>query len=349
MSNPYQLTYHGQVYQPVNATDPNYIQADPFTGIPSPNKRLSFPKSNTITLGPRKVSFQINTLGNTVHNYSSINYTDIIALSEYWADWGFSYTTTEGEIHVISVTIPFDTIAQTDFDITLFSSEQWELIPTQKQNNITNKAFVDAAGNNWYLPGWAKLSLDIATKNQLTSVPLPPSGVITGSYGNFFLTQANIMLQMIRGGVKGTYSYGQTLKRTACVDVNNIGNAFQTQADINYQQSVVTMGTPSFVMSTNDMKNNYIAIPQQIQQQMLPSFSKKITDPVYDQYDIFSIGGWLTKAPTIQSISKNKVVYQQEFEWDEWLTYLYNVNNFSFANYPYITSNNPNGGFVFYP
>lgn len=338
---PSQITYNSNgVHLTQNPGDANYIQSDPFMGLSSPSKGLSFPSATTITLAPRTVSFQINTLGNSTHIYQSVLYEDIIALSLYFADWGFSYNTQEGAVHKITVTVPWDTISFSDFDESEFTSEQWEIIPKEVTRPLTNCGLFDSNGYGYFLPQVFKTAIDLAYKNNTATISAPAGVSFTGTLASF-LPQANLILQMKRAGIQGTPSGTQVVKRTACVDINNVNDAFDTIADVNYRNAIVEYGTPNLIYSTTDLYNAY-PIPDAVQVKLLPSYRKQITVGSTDQYNIFTYAGWRVQAPQIQFITRNKMVFQQLFEWDEWMQYLFFFVDASPANFPLVNTN-PSG------
>lgn len=339
---PNQVTYHGPggpITQ--NPGDANYIQQDPFINVASPIKQIPFPMTDTIKLSGRDVDFSVTTLGNTIHPYSSILYSDIQNLSLYFADWGFKYHVKEGPLHTITVTVPFDTISQTDFTETLFTAEQWEIVPKQTTRAITSAPLYDINGTPYYLPQVYKVAIELAYQNKTATITLPPA-TITNAQTAGYVAQANLILQLRRAGIQGTYSFTQTLKRTACVDFNNINGAFETLADIQYRNSIVQNGSPNPIFATSDIIQKY-AIPPSTQVQMLPSYIKQITVGSVDQIQLFAFAGWVVKAPVVQSITKNKLVYQQELEWDEWLQYQNYIVNADSNIWGPTISTNPNG------
>lgn len=323
-----------------NPGDANYIQSDPFLGLASPVKGLPFPDVTNIILHARKVAFQINTLGNTIHRYSSIFYSDIVALSLYFADWGFSYNTTEGAVHAFDVTIPWDTIAFTDFNESLFTSEQWEIMPRQVVRSLNNSGLFDSNGVTYFLPQIFKTAIELALKNNVSTIALPDGVAMTGTLASF-IPQANLILQLRRAGIQGNAISAQTIKRTACVDINNVNGAFESVADIQYQNDVEEFGCPNLIYSSTDLAIKY-PIPQTVIDRLLPSYSKTISVGSVDQISIKSFAGWMVHPPQVIFVTKNKMVFQQLFEWDEWLQYNYFFVNNDAVHYPLVNTN-PSG------
>lgn len=301
-----------------------YKQADPFAGLPSPNKGLIFPTSNNIHLQQRKVSYQMSTLGQTTHVYTSPSYGDIQSLANYFADWSCNYEIQEGPIHTFTVTCPWDTMTGADFYVSLYASEQWELVPTMDVkpllvNGLLRYPFSSptSTGNYTILPDTVKIAVQRALDNK-TSINL------SGSSFSSFADVANQTLAYLRGGIEGVPTYTQTLKRTAVVDKNNRNNAFNLAAD----QTRITLnnqGTVNYIMSTQDLIKNYFIPNDTVGKLMNRSYSKNITISSVDPYTYTVYAGWLIKPPTFQFITRNKVQITQEFVWNEWAQGLYYI------------------------
>lgn len=344
------ITYYvgNQVYS-VNVGNANYIQQDPFLTLTSPNKGLSFPYSTTITLSSRRVNYQPTTLGTTTHVYYSPQYQDIIGLSNYFADWGCAYDTTEGPTHVISVQIPWDTISGEDFTVSQFASEQWELVPNTEQksiivNGLLTNPFVQPSVQNNYVafPDVLKVGIQTAFENKQSIITIPATS--TGSAAQLapFLPYAQQVLNYMRGGIEGVPSYTQTLKRTAVIDSRNSNGAFQTAAD-NQRNSLNANGSVNFILSTADLQNQY-EVQNAVMPFMYPSYRKQITITGLEPAQYYSYAGWLVKPPLFQFITRNKVQLTQEFIWNEWIGGLYYINS-SPNSFPLVVSpsNSPSG------
>ncbi len=334
---------NGSVVQ--NRTDGNYLLSDPFVSLSSPNLGLSFPNSTHIRLAPRNADFSPTTLGNTKHVYTSPYSSDIIQLARYFADWSCAYKTIEGSLYVIEVDVPWDTITNTDFNISEFVSEQWEIIPSSNVkplavNGILTNPFnpPNFIGNYVILPDILKIAVQQAYDNKF-AFTLPTT--ITGSLSSF-IPYAQQILNYMRGGVEGVPSFTQTLKRTAIVDVRNVNRAFQKSVDFQ-RASLNAEGTINYMLSTNDLINGY-SVQSSTAQMLNPSYSKKITITGIEPTQYYAYAGWLITPPTAKFITPNKVQYEQLFTWDEYLGGLYyihsNPNQFQLAA---SAASNPNG------
>jgi len=344
------ITYYQNGQTPIqfNAQTENYIQQDPFLTLTSPFKGLSFPNSPNIVLGPRRVNFQFNTLGNTTHPYVSPNYQDIIDLSNYFADWDCAYDTQEGEIHQIIVQVPWDTISNSDFNISLYASEQWELIPNRDIKSVVASGIIcnpfaspTIAGNYVVLPDVMKIAVERAYENKNTVLTLPPGSPASSAS---FLPYANLTLNLLRGGIEGVPSVTHTLKRTAVIDNRNSNGAFQTAADTE-RAFINANGTVNYIQSTPDLITDY-SIPSSVSAFMTPSYMKYISIAGIDSFQFAVTAGWRVSPPTYQFISKNKVQLTQLFEWNEYVYGLYYIISPQ-SHFPlvYAPSSNPNGYF----
>ena len=310
-----------------------YAQVDPFQLLLSPNKALSFPKSSAIVLQPRSVSFTPNALGVTQHIYSSPNYADIVALANYFADWACSYTIQEGPVHVITVSAPWDTIAEEDFTISPYAAEQFELVPNQGTKSLL---YTGVMAN----PFWP-----ITTPGNLVPLPIAVQGAITNALANnqpgftmptgsaSLLTasaacaaEAQQVFQYMKAGIEGVPSYTQTLKRTAVIDVNNASGAFQTEVD-DYTRLMQTSGSYNYVMSTPNMLRAYAIPANTVAKFMQPSFSMKYGIVGVDAFVYNVYAGWLVKPPVVMFIGRNKLQVTQEFVWDAWASGLYFIGS----------------------
>ena len=312
----------------------NYSQVNPFANVLSPNKALSFPDSlGTIVEGPRTVSYAANTLGSTTHTYTSPLQDDIINLANYFADWGFSYTIEEGPIYKMTVVTPFDDITNEDFNVSEFSTEQWEITPVAGSKNLiysgllSNPFSPPTVTNNYtVLPLPLQSAVQLAAKNGAQYLNI--TGSLTTAQQILYapyIPIANQILMYLKIGIEGIPQYTQTLKRTAVIDVANTNNAFNTAAD-EVQKSLGSQGTINYLLATSDMTSNY-PIPSTVIDFMLPSYSKILgvinIDPI--QYVVYA--GWLVKPASIQFLGRNKISLQQEFVWDEWAASLYYIKS----------------------
>ena len=312
-----------------NRGDTNYIQNDPFRSLTSPNLRYTFPTSNAILLQPRVVNFQPNTLGNTTHIYTSPVYDDIISLAAYFGDWSCAYKITEGPVHTIQVEIPWDTIANEDFWISDFASEQWELVPNQDMKSLMYSgllanSFVSPSvpGNLVILPDTYKAGVQKQFENKYAYFAAPTGSSVPSAS---MIPYAQQTLNYLRFGVEGVPSYTQTLRRTAVIDERNSNNAFQTAIDAQLAGFRKTTGTTNFVMSTPGLQRYYSIPADTVAKFMLPSYSKLISIQAYDATAYHVYAGWLIKPPTFQFITRNKIQITQEFIWNEWLQSLYYI------------------------
>jgi hypothetical protein len=318
-----QISYYQNGLSAIEPTA--YIPQDPFKSLPSPVRGLSFPTSQLIKLSARKVSYQISTLGQTTHVYTSTIYDDITALADYFADWSCNYEIVEGAIHTITVTAPWDTITSEDFYVSLFATEQWELVPTMDTKplyaqGLLNNSFKypNAAGNYVVLPVPLQLAVQKSIENKSII------NITSGSY-TVFNKQAQQIQQYIRMGVEGVPSYTQTLKRTAVVDKNNRNDAFNSIGDATYNQ-LNSQGTVNYLLSSNSLINTYGIPIDTVGKFMNKSYMKK-SNPTIDVFPWTTYAGWLIKPPTFQFISRNKVQLTQEFIWNEYLDGIYYIES----------------------
>jgi len=313
-----------------------YKQPDPFVGLPSPNKGLSFPNSIDIRLSARKVSYSMSTLGQTTHTYTSPSYNDMVSLANYFADWSCNYEISEGPTHTFVVTCPWDTMTNSDFFVSLYASEQWELTPTMNVkpllvNGLLRDQFSSptVTGNYVVLPDVLKIAVQRALDNK-TSLNIPSSSAYIS-----FKDTANQTLAYLRGGIEGAASFTQTLKRSAVVDKNNRNNAFALAADIT-RIHLNQQGTVNYIMSTKDLISNYFIPTDTVGRLMNGSYCKEITLSSADPFLCRVWAGWLIKPPTFQFITRNKVQITQEFEWNEYpdgMYYVYsNPTDFGFPD-----------------
>jgi hypothetical protein len=318
-----QITYHQNnlTYTEQSAN----IQADPFKNLPSPNLGLSFPVSNVLKLTARKVSFQITTLGQTTQTYTSPLYADMTALANYFSDWSCNYDIQEGPVHTFTATAPWDTMTGADFNISLYASEQWELLPTMDikplyaNGTLANPFLPPTVGGNYII---LPVPVQLAVQNSIENKTI--INITSGSYVPWN-SVANQIQQYIRMGVEGVPSYTQTLKRTAVIDRNNSNNAFQlaadaTRSDLNYQ------GTVNYILSTKDMIAQY-SIPHNTVAKFLNNSYSKLSNPNIDVFRWKTYAGWLVKPPTFNFISRNKVQLTQEFVWNEYLSGIYYIES----------------------
>jgi hypothetical protein len=335
----------GQTNQ--NYTDGNFIQADPFRFLVSPNKGLGFPSSTYIKLAARTTEFSPTTLGNAKHIYTSILYEDIIALANYFADWSCHYKINEGSLLSIEVDIPWDTIAETDFTVSEFVSEQWEIVPAEDVkslavNGILANPFLtpSATGNYIVLPDVLKIAVQNAYDNKY-AFTIPASGSAATALVPF-LPYCQQILNYMRGGVEGVPSVTQTLKRTAIVDRRNSNRAFQKAVDFE-RQSLNAQGSINFLVSTSDLVNGY-SVLDSTATLLNPSYCKQITVTGLEANKYYAYAGWRVHPPTFKFITPNKVQLEQHFQWNEYLAGLYYIKS-SPGQFPLVASvsNNPSG------
>jgi hypothetical protein len=319
------LTIHSDNGTP-NVSAINSNQADPFANLPSPNQGYPFPTSPLIKLSARKVSYQIATLGQTTHVYTSPSYNDMIDLADYFADWSCNYEIQEGPVHTFTVTAPWDTMTSQDFYVSLYATEQWELVPTQDTKDLlVNGLLEDPFTTKYYTipPVQVQLAIQRALENK-TGINL---GATTGSFSSSYAPWQGVAQQLLnykRRGVEAVPSFGQTLKRSAVIDNRNSNGAFQSIAD-NTRNQINAQGTTNYIMSTQDMMKEY-AIPRDtVAAFMLPSYRKQLNVAGVDPFVATVYAGWLVKPPTFQFITRNKVQLTQEFVWNEWLGGMYYI------------------------
>jgi hypothetical protein len=312
-----------------------FNQADPFRTRLSPYKKLAFPTSTYITLQARTANYTPNTLGTTQHIYSTPNYGDIKDLSDYFADWGCSYSVQEGPIHTITIQAPWDTISSTDWDVSLYASEQWEIVPQVGTKNLFYNgllynpfALPTATGNYITLPLGLQAAVSVAAKNGNTYLNLTGSSLSNAQKAAYapFVPWANYMLMYNKMGIEGVPSYTQLLKRTAVIDKNNLNQAFQGLAD-QTRVSINSQGSVNYICSTKDLIRNYAIPSDTVGQFLLPSYSKGVGVISVDPTVYIAYAGWLIKPPTLQFIGRNKVQLTQEFLWDEWAQGLYYISS----------------------
>ena len=324
-ANSLNIVYSGGL----NYTDATpYISADPFKALKilSPNYNLSFPSSQYIKLQPRKVSYSSTALGSTTHIYTSPYYTDIAALADYFADWSCAYEIQEGPLHTITVSLPWDTITNEDFYVSLYASENWEISPVMDTMPLLNRGILTQSYSSGYvhqvLPDIFKVAVQRALDNKSDFV----TGLSSGSaYSSSYATYLPLMqktLNYLRGGIEGVPAFSQVLKRTAVIDKRNSNKAFQTAADISYF-GVNSQGSLNFIYSSRDLMNTYAIPYDTVGSFMLPSWTKPITISGVDAMTINTYAGWLVKPPSSQFISRNKVQLTQEFVWNEYADGLY--------------------------
>ena len=316
----------------LNPGDTNYLRADPFLNVLSPNKYLSFPNNSTITLAPRTVNYAANTLGTTKHSYTSPLQSDIIALANYFADFGFSYQIAEGPVYTITVDIAQDTITNEDLVVSEYASEQWEIVPVQGSKSLIYSGLIPNpfapptnTGNYQTLPLTLQSAIQRANKTggnylNITSSLTPAE---QAQYAGKVVT-ANLILQYLKLGIEGIPQYTQTLKRTAVIDVHNTQGAFKTEADT-FQRTLNDQGTVNYVLSAQDMLNNYAIPAHTVGQFMLPSYSKVLGIPNLDPIIYSVYAGYLVQPPTVSFIGLNKVQITQLFVWDEYASGLYYI------------------------
>jgi hypothetical protein len=323
----------------------NYISADPFLTLLSPNYKYPFPSASTIILEARSVSFTPNALGTTTHIYKSPIYSDITALANYFADWGCSYTIQEGPVHSINVQAPWDTMTNEDFDISLYASDQWELIPQEGVRNIIHNGLIanpftypSTAGNFVQLPLPLQGVVQYAQQNNLGYLPTTGSSSLPSGSASIapFLPYASLTLALLRAGVQGAPSYTQILKRTAVTDFNNVAGAFELEMD-NQAREINNQGSVNFILSTPDMLASYPIPQDRAGKFMLPSYSKKLAVQGVDTTTYHVYAGWLVKPPILQFIGRNKVQITQEFIWDEWVGNLYYIDS-NIEDFPLVNS-----------
>lgn len=313
--------------------DTAYVQADPFVTLVSPYKGLPFPGSNgRISLASRNVTFTPNTLGNTVHVYTSPDISDIQALSAYFSDWGASWSVQEGPLFTITVSAPWDTISESDWYISLFASEQWELIPNQGNKSILHSGMLQSA----YSPPWEGYTYSVLpdvlkvavkrAKDNNTEINISGSNLSPTYMGLLapWMPYAQKTLAYMRMGVESIPSYSQTLKRTAVIDKNNKNNAFQTEAD-SARYSLSEQGSINYLLSTKDLIEGFNVPAETVGKFLLPSYRKRLSVTNVQTTEVFAAAGWLIKPPSFQFIGKNKIQLTQEFIWDEWLENLYYI------------------------
>ena len=319
-----------------NYTDssPN-LGPDKFRSTPSPYMGYSFPSSSYILLQARQVSFANNTLGSSTHIYTSPVYTDITNLAKYFADWCCSYTIQEGAVHTITVSVPWDTMTETDWNISLFASEQWELVPSQGSKELKHSGLIgfpfqsigSQASQLTLIPDYMKVAIDQAKKND-TQLTVNSNGLTSAQVTeiNKYLPCAQQILLYNRMGVEGIPMYTQTLKRTAVIDKRNKNNAFNLAAD-NVQNSNSNLGSINYLLSTQSLISSYQLPIDGVGKFLLPSYMKKLYVTSVDTLQIWSYAGWLVRPPSFQFIGKNKVQLTQEFVWNEYLGGLYYIQS----------------------
>ena len=302
----------------------NYIKTDPFLTKLSPNKYLSFPASNSITSGPRTVSFTANTLGSTKHVYTSLYQTDIKLLAAYFADFGFSYQITEGPTFTISVDVAWDDITDEDYTISEYASEQWEITPVAGSKSLVYSGLLPnpflpptAAGNYQVMPLTLQSAVQRANKTGGNYLNITSSLTPTeqAQYANYVVT-GNTVLQYLKLGVEGVPQYTQTIKRTAVIDVHNSQGAFQREADV-FQAELNAQGTINYLLSAQDMLRNYAIPGNTVANFMMPSYSKVLGVPNIDPIVYKVYAGYLIQPPQISFIGLNKMQVTQNFVWDE--------------------------------
>lgn len=328
-------TYDTKTYSS-NPQDDPYKLNDPFKYLLSPIQARSFPSDPTIILSARNVSYAANTLGTTTQIYNTPNYSAVQDLCLYFADWGCSYTVQEGAVNIVTITAPWDTISNTEFYVSIYSTETWELQPQVGTKNIVYSGILPnpylpptANGNYSVLPLAMQAAVQWANKNGGTTLNLENFTTSSGyspsqiaAIAPFYVEAAQILTYM-KAGIEGIPSYTQVLKRTAIIDVNNKDYAFNTSGDYGFRQ-LNAQGSINIIYSTNDLSREF-AVPNNVYPFLLPSYSKQYGVQNVDQYFYYVTAGWLAKPPSFQFIGFNKVQLTQEFVWDEWASGLYYI------------------------
>jgi hypothetical protein len=344
-------TYFGNLGSPVNInkTDAGYVIPDPFFGYSSPYKGLPYPGTTSMTLTNRKVTFAANTLGQTVKTYTTPYINDVQALCAYYADFGCSYEIQTGPIYTVIITVPFDEITQQDYYINQALTETWELTPVLHQKPLAaTMQYVDSGlqitdpSNAVSFPDPVKAAIVYAFDNKQAVITQNPSSSV--SIANY-IPLAQTTLALMRAGYTSTPAWGQSLKRTAIVDINNSNNSFKTPGDVSFTAYMLN-GNRTVIYSAKQMQF-YYTIPPTITNLMLPSYKKPLS--VTSTYGGVQVdtgmpmllyAGWMVQPPTFQFITKTKVQLTQLFTWDEWLFhYYYMPGAGDESQYPLIANN----------
>jgi len=343
--------YFGNLGSPVNInkTDSGYVIPDPFVGYSSPYKGLPYPVTTSMTLTNRRVVFAANTLGQTIKTYTTPYINDVQLLCAYYADFGCSYEIQTGPIYTVVVTVPFDEITQQDYYINQALTETWELTPVLHQKPLPaamqykdSSQQLTATGNSMAFPDPVRNAIYYAYSNNQSVVSNNPSASVSIAG---WIPFAQNTLALMRAGFNSVPAWGQSLKRTAIVDINNSNNSFKTPGDVSFTAYMLN-GNRSVIYSGKQMQF-YYTIPPAVANLMFPSYCKVLSVTstyggvqVDTGFPILGYAGWMVQPPTFQFITKTKVQLTQLFTWDEWTDHFYYIPGQTDASqYPIIANN----------
>jgi len=128
-------------------------------------------------------------------------------------------------------------------------------------------------------PDPVKAAIVYAFDNKQAVITQNPSSSV--SIANY-IPLAQTTLALMRAGYTSTPAWGQSLKRTAIVDINNSNNSFKTPGDVSFTAYMLN-GNRTVIYSAKQMQF-YYTIPPTIINLMLPSYKKPLSVfPIFSQ------------------------------------------------------------------
>jgi hypothetical protein len=295
-----------------------FLIDDPARALPG------FPATNAI-LQSRKVNFTLTNLGTTTKLYTSGYKADIIALAQFYANYGATIDIEEGPVYKISVNLPYDEFAYLDEDPTKYAL--WEVIPNAVERDIFEVGIYSPSVQNGPISttrlvvnNTIKGAIQQAYKNPMMTVNLTVKPEWSSAQ---YLAENYLALKRL--GADSVQGFTQTLKRTLII------NTLTNEA-----YDPISEGYPSRVnplIAADDLTTLY-SVPDNIQVHMLPSYSRQRTVTGQDGVTLVGLAGYLVKKPTYQQVTPNKIQLTQEFVWDEWLDSLYQPYNGDYTAFP---------------
>lgn len=297
---------------------PNFFVDDPARSLPG------FPSTGAV-LQSRKVNFTLTNLGTTTKKYTSGAKSDIIALAQFYANYGATIDIEEGPVYQITIGLPYDEFAYLDEDPTKYAL--WEVIPNAIERDIFEVGIFSPDVQNGPIVQYRRTvnntikgAIEQAYKNPMMTVNLIQNKAWAGSQ---YIAENFLALKRLKAdAVQG---FTQTLKRTLII------NTLASQA-----YDPISEGNPGLVnpvVSAGNLISLY-NIPLNIQVHMLPSYSRQRSVSGQDSVTLVGLAGYLVKKPTYQQVTPNKIQLTQEFVWDEWLDSLYYPYNGDYSQFP---------------
>lgn len=269
----------------------------------------------TSTLCSRKSTFTTNTLGTTTKVYRNSDYGDIVILAQFYASYGATVDIEEGPTYTLTVTLPYDEIANLDSDPTIYAL--WEIVPNSIERSIFDIGIYSPdsiggviANERRIINNEIKAAVEYASRNPATTVNLIRNSAYASQQ---YLAQNYLALTRLKA--ENVLSFTQTLKRSLIIH-----NQSQLVAD-----PIDTTGAP-VVVAKDDLARLY-SIPEYVKSRMLSSYGKWKSVKNQDSVELLALAGYLVKPPTQQYVTPNKIQITQEFVWDEWLDSHYRPYN----------------------